>query len=123
MGTPSREYDVVVVGAGPAGGLVSQRLAKAGWRVALLEEHREIGEPVQCGGLVTPRVFDYVSCKETILGKVRGAEIFSPKGRAIRIDGQETKAVVVDRAMFDRAIVTDAIRAGAETFLATHPHQ
>src|SRR3990170_5367085 len=119
MGTPSREYDVVVVGAGPAGGLVSQRLARAGHRVALVEEHREIGEPVQCGGLVTPRVFDYVSCKETIIGSVRGADIYSPKGRHLRIDGRETKAVVVDRARFDRAIVADAARAGTDLLLGT----
>jgi len=114
-----RSFDVIVVGAGPAGGHVSERLARAGHEVALLEEHHEIGEPIQCGGLVTPRVFDYVSCKETIIGEVHGAEIFSPKGRCIRIDGKETEAVVVDRAMFDRAIVTKAVRAGAHTFLGT----
>lgn len=119
VGTAAGSFDVVVVGAGPAGGLVAERVARAGYEVALLEEHREIGEPIQCGGLVTPRVFDYVSCKETIIGEVHGAEIYSPKGRPIRIDGRETEAVVVDRAMFDRAIVTDAVRAGAHTFLGT----
>jgi geranylgeranyl reductase family protein len=99
--------------------LVSERIARAGYDVALIEEHREIGEPIQCGGLVTPRVFDYVSCKETIIGNVHGAEIYSPKGHRIRIDGGDTEAVVVDRAMFDRAIVTEAVRAGARTFLGT----
>ena len=105
------------MGAGPAGGYTAGRIAKAGYNVALLEEHREIGEPIQCGGLVTPRVFDIVSCKETIIGRVHGAEIFSPSGRRIVIDGGETEAVVVDRAMFDRAIVTQALRNGAHSFL------
>ena len=105
------------MGAGPAGGYTAGRIAKAGYQVALLEEHREIGEPIQCGGLVTSRVFDIVSCKETIIGKVHGAEIFSPSGRRIVIDGGETEAVVVDRAMFDRAIVTEALRSGAHSFL------
>lgn len=105
------------MGAGPAGGYTAGRIAKAGYEVALLEEHREIGEPIQCGGLVTPRVFDIVSCKETIIGRVHGAEIFSPSGRRIVIDGGETEAVVVDRAMFDRAIVTQALRNGAHSFL------
>ena len=119
MGTSSNAFDVVVVGAGPAGGLVAQRVAKAGYAVAIVEEHHEVGEPVQCGGLVTPRVFDYVKCKETILGEVHGADIYSPKGRCIRIDGHKAEAVVVDRAKFDRAIVADAVRAGAKTFLGT----
>src|SRR5205807_8656178 len=77
----------------------------------------EIGEPIQCGGLVTPRVFDYVHCKETIIGAVHGAELYSPSGRKLVIDGHDTEAVVVQRAMFDRAIATDAVRKGAHTFL------
>src|SRR3989304_7037778 len=87
MATAARAFDVVVVGAGPAGGLVAQHVANAGLRGAIVEEHREVGEPVQCGGLVTPRVFDYVSCRDTILGKVHGAEIYSPSGRGGRRRG------------------------------------
>ncbi len=105
------------MGAGPAGGYAAGAIAKAGYEVALLEEHREIGEPMKCGGLVTPRVFDLVSCKETILGEVHGAEIFSPKGRRIVVDGGHTEAVVIDRPMFDRAITEEALRDGAHSFL------
>ncbi len=119
MRTAADPFDVVIVGAGPAGGLAAQRIARKGYEVAVIEEHREVGEPIQCGGLVTPRVFDYVTCKETILGEIHGAEIYSPQGRRLTIDGHETEAVVVDRAMFDRAILTDAVRAGAHTFLGT----
>jgi digeranylgeranylglycerophospholipid reductase len=115
--TTARSFDVIVIGAGPAGGYLAGRIAAAGYEVALVEEHREIGEPIQCGGLVTPRVFDYVTCKETIIGAVHGAELYSPSGRKLRIDGRETEAVVVQRALFDRAIATDAIRKGAHTFL------
>lgn len=117
MVTDARSFDVVVVGAGPAGGYLAGRVAEAGYEVALVEEHREIGEPIQCGGLVTPRVFEYVHCKETIIGSVHGAELYSPSGRKLVIDGHETEAIVVQRAMFDRAIATDAIRKGAHTFL------
>src|SRR4030067_293300 len=41
MATAARAFDVVVVGAGPAGGLVAQHVANAGLRVAIVEEHRE----------------------------------------------------------------------------------
>ncbi|TLZ83273.1 MAG: NAD(P)/FAD-dependent oxidoreductase [Methanobacteriota archaeon] len=90
MVTSARPFDVVVIGAGPAGGYLAGKVAEAGYEVALVEEHREIGEPIQCGGLVTPRVFEYVDCKETIIGSVHGAELYSP---------------------------TDAVRKGAHTFL------
>ena len=117
MVTSARSFDVVVIGAGPAGGYLAGKVAHAGYDVALVEEHREIGEPIQCGGLVTPRVFEYVDCKETIIGAVHGAELYSPSGRRLVIDGHHTQAVVVQRAMFDRAIATDAVRKGAHTLL------
>ena len=47
MAAGAEEFDVVVVGAGPAGGYAAGAIAKAGYEVALLEEHREVGEPIQ----------------------------------------------------------------------------
>src|SRR5437667_12548373 len=41
-------YDAVVVGAGPAGGMASRALAAAGFRTAILEKKKVVGEPVQC---------------------------------------------------------------------------
>lgn len=38
-------YDVIVVGAGPAGGQCARELAKANLKVILLEKEKEIGEP------------------------------------------------------------------------------
>ncbi len=111
------DFDVVVIGAGPVGGFVAGAVAERGHRVALVEEHREVGEPVQCGGLVTPRVFDLVPGKETVVNAVHGAEIFAPSGRHLRIDGGDTEAVVVDRAKFDQAIVKHALQRGAKSFL------
>ncbi len=41
-------YDAVVVGAGPAGGMAARALAAAGFRTAILEKKKVVGEPVQC---------------------------------------------------------------------------
>ena len=111
------DFDLLVIGAGPVGGCIAGAVAAKGYRVGLVEEHREVGEPVQCGGLVTPRVFDLVPGRETVVHEVRGADIYSPKGRHIRVDGGGTEAVVVDRAKFDRAVVTHALRRGAKSLL------
>lgn len=113
------DFDVVVIGAGPMGGLAADIISSAGWRVALVEEHRKIGVPVQCAGLVTPRVFEIVDKRMTVVNSLRGAEIYSPKGRELVVDGKETKAVVLDRAAFDSEIARDALLHGATSFLGT----
>ena len=44
------DYDVVVVGAGPAGASAAREAARGGARVCLLEQGREIGAPIRTSG-------------------------------------------------------------------------
>lgn len=115
----ARDFDVLVIGAGPVGGHTAELVAQAGYSVALVEEHREVGEPVQCGGILTPRVMDIVDCRNTILEEIHGCEFYSPSGRELVVDGGETEALVVDRAAFDREVVKKALKRGAECYLGT----
>ena len=41
-------YDVLVVGAGPAGSMAAEAVARAGLSALLLEKRQEIGSPVRC---------------------------------------------------------------------------
>ena len=68
-------HDVLVVGSGPSGSYVSYSLARLGFDVVNMEEHREVGRPVECTGLVSERVFKYVKTKAEV-NSVNGAHIF-----------------------------------------------
>jgi digeranylgeranylglycerophospholipid reductase len=116
----NRRYDVVVVGAGPAGSRVARDLAAAGFSVGLLEEHREIGLPSHCSGLVTPRTLEIAEVgDEIVLNAIRGAVVHLPSGRRYRWGGDRTRAYVIDRVALDRHLADQATRVGAHLLFRT----
>lgn len=110
------DFDVAVVGAGPVGSEAARKLAEAGRSVVLLEEHETVGAPVQCGGLVHPRLFDLIDFDPAPVKQheVRGARVFSPNGTRFDLDSGRTHAIAMDRGGFDRALARRAVKAGAE---------
>ncbi|MDI6888998.1 MAG: NAD(P)/FAD-dependent oxidoreductase [Methanocellales archaeon] len=108
------EYDVVVVGAGPAGSMAAKYASKGGVSVLLIEEHQEIGQKA-CAGLISTRALDEceIGLGKWIKNRIRGSFIYSPDGTCLTIDGKETKAYVIDRKIFDRELAKQAVRAGA----------
>ncbi len=110
-------FDVVVAGAGPAGSYAAYRLASMGYRVLNLEEHSEIGRPVECTGVVTSRVFDYVK-SNAVANRVRGANVFFPGKGAMHIEKSE-ETTVIYRDSFDRDVSAMAISAGADVKLSS----
>ncbi len=111
------EYDAVIVGGGIAGSTTGKFIAEHDHKVLIVEEHREVGKPLQCAGLVTPRIFDFMPENGCVLNRVRGAKVYSPSGKELVIDAKKTKAVVIDRVGFDRSCMAMAVRAGCELSL------
>ncbi len=107
------EVDVLVVGAGPAGSTVAERLARRGHRVLVLEEHAKIGYPVQCAGLVSSRVLDLAGDRSMVRRPVHGAAVFGPSLGSIEFRAPEPRAFVIDRAALDIALADRAARSGA----------
>src|SRR3972149_5801752 len=121
----SIEYDVVVVGAGPAGSMTARYAALSGVRTLLIEKRQEIGSPVRCGeGLArhfvedTKLPFD----RKWVAQEVKGAKIFSPNGTELTIEeahaGNEV-GIVLERDAFAKAVAKEAARAGADILLKT----
>lgn len=115
------KYDVVVVGAGPAGAMASKYAAKNGAKTLLIEEHASIGSPVQCTGLISTAALDEceVGEKSFVLSKMKGAFVYAPNGDELCIRARETKAYVIDRKEFDRALVERSIDEGVDFILKT----
>jgi len=112
--------DVIVAGAGPIGSHVACKLAELGYSVSVMEEHQQIGEPVQCSGIIGQEcVKRYQIPKDVILAESQSAKFFSPSGKHIRLATEEVQAYIVDRRAMDVAFADRARSAGAEYHLAT----
>src|ERR1041384_630096 len=75
-----KNFDVLVVGAGPAGSFAAERLARAGVRVVLLDG-RPPGEPKACGGGVTSKALKAWPQLLDAAGRtVEEVEMYSPAG-------------------------------------------
>ncbi|MCC7571836.1 MAG: NAD(P)/FAD-dependent oxidoreductase [Candidatus Methanofastidiosum sp.] len=97
--------DITVIGAGPAGLLVSQYLNKAGYKVKIIEEHKTIGKPISCSGLIGKDFFDHFKefdFKDSIKNRIDGAKIFL--GNESFELKRKGVSFVVDRAIFDQSL-------------------
>lgn len=112
-------YDAIVIGAGPSGLIAADKIAKKGHSVIVLEEHKRIGEPDHCAGLLSStglRKLDLIPPKEVIQNMVSGARIHSPSGHSILVERGQREAFVVDRKLFDSWLADRARDNGAQIY-------
>jgi digeranylgeranylglycerophospholipid reductase len=113
-------YDVVVVGAGPAGSVAARAAALNGLSVLLIEKKQEIGEPVRCAeGIFCEGLQSFVEPDPRwICGRIRRLRVYS-KGVTINLDDDRDVIYVTDRKIFDRELARSAAAAGVEVLTKT----
>ncbi len=119
----SRRFDALVVGAGPAGSIAALVLSRAGATVALLDK-AAFPRDKACGDLVGPRglqVLSDLDLPEPPGLAVGDMVVVGPTGRRVTLpcfDGRSYpgRALAVTRAVFDDALRSAALDAGAVPF-------
>jgi digeranylgeranylglycerophospholipid reductase len=108
-------YDVVVVGAGPAGSVAARRAAEAGLSTLLVEKRQEIRAPVRCAeaiGIEATRPF-LAPDPRWIDATITAFKIVNSCGQFVKVPPTET-TLVVNRKVFDFELALQAARAGVE---------
>jgi|SRR5689334_1777054 geranylgeranyl reductase family protein len=107
-----REFDVIIVGAGPSGSFAAERLADAGVSVALFDG-RPPGDPKACGGGVTSKALKaWPHLLEAVGRTIDELDMYSPSGKHLHMKLDEPFAVY-SRIAFDTFLRERAREAGA----------
>jgi geranylgeranyl reductase family protein len=108
-------WDVVVVGAGPAGAIAGRTLALAGHRV-LLVDRRRFPRDKACGDALIPDALAVLT-RHGLLGRVEArakrwdrASVFGPLRTSVDLDAQ---MLTIRREVLDAELAAAAIEAGA----------
>ena len=109
------EYDIIVVGAGPAGSMAARFAAEQGVSVLMLEKDRDVGYPVRCGEAISKAgVEEFIpSDDKWIAAKISKFSFNAPDGSEAIIDFGDA-GYVLERRSFDYELARTAAEAGAE---------
>lgn len=113
-------YDVVVVGAGPAGSAAAIRASEAGLRTLLVEKRQEIGVPVRCGEATdtqTPLRFMPFDAR-WLCNPIEKYAVHNAQGECVVVP-PSAETMIVDRRVFDQALANHASRVGADVQAST----
>ncbi len=102
MSLGSDYFDVCIVGASIAGNYLAFLLSNSNLKIAVLEDHSEIGLPFQCAGIISQKLTQLIELpKDIILNRVKTAKIVSSTGKYIKLSGDE-HPYIIDRIALDR---------------------
>ncbi|NNJ51990.1 MAG: NAD(P)/FAD-dependent oxidoreductase [Ignavibacteriaceae bacterium] len=108
-------YDIIVVGAGPAGSMAARFAAEKDVSVLMLEKDRDVGYPVRCGEAISKAgVEEFIPSDEKwIAAKISKFSFNAPDGTEVILDFGEA-GYVLERRIFDYELARTAADAGVE---------
>jgi digeranylgeranylglycerophospholipid reductase len=113
----SEPYDIVVIGAGPAGSSAAQAAAQRGTRVLLVDRRQRIGVPVQCAEFVPQWIARHASFSSTcILQRIEKMVTHLPNRPTYEM---KSPGYMLDRSLFDKELAASAVLSGAKISIGT----
>ena len=113
----ARSYDIVIIGAGPAGSSAARAAAERGAKVLLIDRRERIGVPVQCAELVSQWIARCAHfSSKSVLQTIETMVTHLPDGTCSEMKGP---GYMLDRSLFDQELGSSAVLSGATIFTET----
>lgn len=116
------DYDLVVVGGGPAGSSSAWAAAKKGIKVALIEKENSIAETVRTSGVTWIQNIKEFGIPEDCYNKIKNFSFCSPNNE-VTISDSEPRAAVLDVRKTYRWLASRAEDNGVDVFVKTNINQ
>ncbi len=110
-------YDILIVGAGPAGASAAAAAADQKCRVLMVDRRKKVGVPVQCAELIPAQLVGELKLgRDYVVQPTRGMKTFLGDREV-----KETNAAgfMIRRDRFDQTLVNAASKRGAQVLLET----
>ena len=117
--TKNYNYDIVIVGGGPAGLSAGWSAAKKGARVAVLERDEAIGQSVRTSGVTWIKEAKSFGIPSQLYNPIQNYAFYSPNN-VIMKKSKEPEVAVLDVRKTYQFLAYEAAGAGAEIFLRTN---
>ena len=112
------QYDIVVVGGGPAGSSAAWAAAKNGIKVALIEKESSIAETVRTSGVTWIQNIKEFGIPDDCFNPIKNFSFCSPNNE-VTISDSVPKAAVLDVRKTYRWLATEAEKEGVDIFIKT----
>jgi digeranylgeranylglycerophospholipid reductase len=112
-------YDVLIIGGGPAGAVAAKTAVEKGLSACIVEKRPAIGAPVRCAeGIGKEALCEFIDPDPCwISAEMTGAAIVAPDGFLMKLESKyagNKVGYILDRKFFDRELVWRAAEAGAD---------
>lgn len=120
------EFDVIIIGAGPAGLIAAKILSEGKAKVLCVDKKQEIGVPKRCGEGLGSKWMERVGLTPDdswCLQPIYGAALYSPSMKSLKMNFDKTSGYVIERRVFEKVLAKNASMAGAMIRMKCHAHE
>jgi digeranylgeranylglycerophospholipid reductase len=112
-----KSYDIVVIGAGPAGSSAARAAAQRGADVLMIDRRQRIGIPIQCAEFVPQWISRYAHFSPRCVPQtIETMVTHLPDGTSYEM---RSPGYMLDRSLFDKELVASAVLSGAKISIET----